>query len=146
MRPLALASLLLAACSKDLPPSPDLAVNQQLIWETVKAYHNAGDKGDVGKMKEVLAPEVSLIKSHEEVVKGIDEVEKVLTDRVKSYEGQVRKTILGGEFISVTGDTGLATYIASVGTHRGVFTVTLRRSGGKWLIAHVHDSWMGGPK
>ena len=135
-------ALLLAACSKDTAPPPDIAVSKNQIWEAIKAYHDAGDKGDVDTMKSLLAPEISLVTGHDEVVRGYDAVVRTLTDRVKTYEGQSRSTITGKEVISITGDTALVTYVASVGTQRGVITAYCRRTqGNKWMIAHIHDTW-----
>lgn len=133
--------ILAASCSKEAPP-PELAATKQMIWEVLKAYHDAGDKADVASMKKLLAPEVSLVVAHDDVVRGYDAVVKTLTDRVKTYEGTPRSTITGKEVISVTGDVALVTYIASVETHRGLITAVLRRTkDGAWQIAHLHDTW-----
>lgn len=137
----AAALLLLSACSKEGPIPLDLAQSKQMIWETIKSYHDAADKGDVATIKTLLAPEVSLVVSHDDVVRG-DQVVRTIQDRVKSYEGTSRSTITGKEVISVTGDIAYVTYVASVGTQRGVITAVCRRTkDNKWLIAHVHDTW-----
>ena len=136
-----LVFLLTASCSGEAPPPPDLAANKQAIWDALKSYHDASDKGDVDVMKTLLAPEVSLVKSHDEVVKGYDNVVRELTDRVKIYEGERRSTLLGKETISVTGESAFVSYVGNVGTQRAVITAVFRRSQGKWLIAHLHDTW-----
>lgn len=141
MRFLPLALVLAAGCSKEPPITPDLATNRHLIWETVKAYHEAGDKGDVGGMKECLAPEISMFKGQEDFIKGIDEVEKELIERVKRFEGQSRNTLLGREKIYPTGDTALVTYVANVGMLRAPITAVFRKADGRWKIAHLHESW-----
>jgi ketosteroid isomerase-like protein len=145
MKSLASAPLLLliAACSKEPPPmTPDVAVSKQLIWEAIKGYHAAGDKGDAGAIEGLLAPEVSLVVSHEEVVRGRDAVMRALRDRMKTYEGENRSTLTGKEVISITGDSALVTYVANVGTQRGLISAVCRRTReGAWLIAHLHDTW-----
>jgi ketosteroid isomerase-like protein len=133
--------VLAAGCSKEPPPSPDEPANKQMIWETIKAYHEAGDKGDVAKMVEVLSPQVSLVRGHEDVCRGVEEVEKELTARVDSFKKQSRSTLLGKEHITVMGDTALITYVASVGTQRGIVTAVCRKTGGKWRLVHIHDTW-----
>jgi ketosteroid isomerase-like protein len=132
---------LAAGCSKEPPPSPDEAAQKQMIWDMLKAYHEAGDKGDVAKMVEVLSPQVSLVRGHEDVCRGVEEVEKELAARVDSYKKQSRSTLLGKEHITVMGDTALVTYVASVGTQRGIVTAACRKTGGKWTLVHIHDSW-----
>lgn len=133
--------LLLAGCSREAPLPADDATNKQLIWDTIKAYHEAGDKGDVGAMKELLAPEVSMFKGQEDFIRGIEGVSAELTERVRSIEGQSRNTLLGREKITITGDTALATYVANVGTLRAPVTAVFRKSQGKWKIWHLHESW-----
>ena len=131
-----------AGCSKDSAIPLDIAQSKQMIWDSIKAYHEAGDKGDMPTIKTLLAPEVSLVVSHEDVIRGYDNVVRALQDRVKSYEGQNRSTITGKEVISITGDSALVTYVASVGTQRGIITAVCRRNkDNKWLIAHMHDTW-----
>jgi ketosteroid isomerase-like protein len=67
---------------------------------------------------------------------------KALKVRMKKDGSQSRSTITGKEVISITGDMALVTYVASVGTQRGIITVMCQRSkDGKWLIAHIHDTW-----
>ncbi len=142
MRSIPLLLLVLAAgCSKEPPPPPDEPANKQLIWEVLKAYHDAGDKGDVARMVELLSPKVSLVTGHEDAVRGVEEVEKELAKRVDSYKGQSRSTLLGKETITIMGDTALVVYVASVGTQRGIITAVLQRTGGKWYLVHIHDTW-----
>ena len=132
----------LAACSRESAIPLHDAQSKQMIWDAIKTYHEAGDKGDVATMKTLLAPEVSLVASHDDVIRGYDNVVRALTDRVKSYEGQSRSTITGKEVISITGDSALVTYVASVGTQRGIITAVCRRNkDSKWLISHLHDTW-----
>jgi ketosteroid isomerase-like protein len=138
----AAALLVLAACSKEPPPSPDVAASKALVWDLVKAYHEAGDKGDVDAMKPLLAPEVSLVLGHEDVARGFDAVIRALTDRMKTYEGQARSTLTGKELVTITGDSALVTYVANVGTQRGLVTAVCRRNReGRWLLQHLHDTW-----
>jgi ketosteroid isomerase-like protein len=112
-----------------------------MIRETIKSYHEAGDKGDVEKMCTYLAPEVSMFKGQEDFVRTLEECRKELIERVKKFEGQSRATLLGREAISITGDVAVTTYVASVGTLRAPITAVFRRSQGKWLIIHLHESW-----
>jgi ketosteroid isomerase-like protein len=140
MRFLTLA-LLLASCSKEDAP-PDVSASKHAIWETIKAYHDAGDKGNVADMAAFLAPEITLSDGLEDFIRGKDEAMKKITDRVKMYEGQRRATILGREVINITGDVAVVTYVASVGPSlRSGITAVLRRSQGKWLISHIHENW-----
>lgn len=136
----ALALLALAACGNDGPP-PDIQANKQAIWDVLKAYHTAGDKGDVDIMASHLAPEVAIFKGQEDFARPKEEAVRELTERVKTYQGQSRSTLLGREEIHITGDVGVATYVASVGTQRAGITAVLRRSQGKWMISHLHESW-----
>jgi ketosteroid isomerase-like protein len=140
----ALALLGLAACSGDTPP-PEIQVSKQAIWDVLKAYHKAGDNGDVDTMGSFLAPEATIFKGQEDFARPKDEAVKELTNRVKYYEGQARSTLLGREEISITGDVGVATYVASVGTQRAGITAVLRRTQGKWQISHIHESWPAPP-
>ncbi len=132
--------LVLGACSSDTPP-PDIQVSKQAIWDVLKAYHTAGDKADVDTMASFLAPEAAIFKGTEDFARPKDEAVKELTNRVKYYEGQKRDTLLGREQINITGDVGVATYVASVGTQRAGITAVLRRSNGRWQISHIHESW-----
>src|SRR5687768_11358277 len=120
----ALSLLALAACSGDTLP-PDILANKQAIWEVLKAYHAAGDKGDVDTMAAHLATEAAIFKGAEDFARPKEEAVKELTDRVKSFEGQTRNTLLGREQINITGDVGVATYVASVGTQRAGITAVL---------------------
>lgn len=135
----AVALLLGLGCSESLPP--DIMANKQAIWDVLKAYHAAGDNGDVDTMAAHLAPEAAIFKGAESFARPKDEAVKELTDRVKSFEGQKRNTLLGGEQINITGDVGVATYIASVGSQRAGITAVLRRTQNKWQISHLHESW-----
>lgn len=135
----AVALLLGLGCSESLPP--DIQANKQLIWDVLKAYHAAGDKGDVDTMASFLAPEATIFKGTEDFARPKEEAVKELTDRVKYYEGQKRDTLLGREQINITGDVGVATYVASVGTQRAGITAVLRRTQNKWQISHLHESW-----
>ena len=136
----AIALLALAACSDKGPP-PDIQANKQAIWDVLKAYHRAGDKADVDTMASYLAPEAAIFKGKEDFARPKEEAVRELTDRVKTFEGQARSTLLGQEEINITGDVGVATYIASVQTQRAGITAVLRRTQGKWLISHLHESW-----
>lgn len=112
-----------------------------MIREAIKVFHEASDKADMTAIKGLLAPDVSLVISHEEVVRGYEDVVKALANRIKSYDGP-RSTITGKETITIMGDTALVTYIANVGTQRGIVTaVYVRTKDNKWLIAHLHDTW-----
>lgn len=135
----------LAACGGSDVPPPELAQSQKMIWDTIKAYHDAGDKGDTDRMAYYLAPEVSMFKGQEDFARGREDCVKELVNRVKAYQGQARNTLLGREVISVTGDVAVTTYVASVGTQRAPITAVFRRQGDKWLIIHLHESWPGKP-
>ena len=134
-----------SACGGSNVPPPDIAQSRAMIWDTIKAYHDAGDKGDTDRMAAYLAPEVSMFKGQEDFSRGRDECVRELVNRVKAYEGQSRNTLLGREVISVTGDIAVTTYVASVGTQRAPITAVFRRQGDKWLIIHLHESWPGKP-
>jgi ketosteroid isomerase-like protein len=132
---------LLGACSKDGPIPLADAQSREMIRDAMKAYHEAGDKGDIAAIKTLLAPDVSLVISHEDVVRGIDDVVKALAKRIKEYDAP-RSTITGKEVITIKGDTALVTYIANVGTQRGIVTaVYTHTKDNKWLITHLHDTW-----
>jgi ketosteroid isomerase-like protein len=141
MRFLPIALLLAASCSREDSPPPDIGANKQKIWDVIKAYHEAGDKGDVETMATFLAPEMTLFKGQEDFVRTKEEAVKEITERVKYFQGQSRNTLLGREVINITGDIGVVTYVASVGTQRAAITAVLRRSQGKWLLSHLHESW-----
>ena len=87
----AVALLALAACGESLPP--DIGANKNAIWEVLKAYHRAGDKGDVDTMASYLAPEATIFKGKEDFARPKDEAVKELTDRVKYFEGQARSIL-----------------------------------------------------
>jgi ketosteroid isomerase-like protein len=135
--------ILPAACSPEPPPSPDLAVNKQMIWDVIKSYHEAADRCDPDTQLTFMTPDVSLIRRHDEIVRGSEAVGRVLRERAKSANGQEWNTVVGKEDIRVEGDLAYATYLASVGQQRGVITALFRRIKGKWLIAHFHDTWSG---
>ena len=138
-----LLPVLAAACGESNVPPPDIAQSREMIRETIKAYHEAGDKGDTDRMAALLAPEVSMFKGQEDFARGRDECVRELVNRVKQYEGQTRNTLLGREVISITGDIAVTTYVANVGTQRAPVTAVFRRQGDKWLIIHLHESWPG---
>ena len=75
--------LLLGACSKEGPIPLADAQSREMIRDAMKSYHEAGDKGDIATIKTLLAPDVSLVISHEDVVRGIDDVVKALAKRIK---------------------------------------------------------------
>jgi len=137
----AIALLLLGACSKDGPIPLAEAQSREMIRDTIKAFHEASDKGDMGTIKSLLDSDVSLVVSHEDVIRGYEGVTKALSDRIKSYDGP-RNTITGKEVIKINGDTALVTYIANVGTQRGIITAVYHRTkDNKWLLSHLHDTW-----
>jgi ketosteroid isomerase-like protein len=130
----------LAACGESAPPPGD-AQSREMIRETIKAYHEAGDDKNVDKMCKYLDPDVSMFKGQEDFVRGLEACRKELDVRVKEFAGQSRATLLGRESIAITGDVAVTTYVASVGTQRAPITAVFRRSQGKWLIIHLHESW-----
>jgi ketosteroid isomerase-like protein len=142
MRFLAAAALLfLGACSKEGPIPLAEAQSREMIRDAIKTFHEACDKGDLSAIKGLLDPEVSLVVSHEAVVSGYDMVLKKLNEQLKSFDGP-RNTITGKESIKIQGDTALVTYLANVGTQRGIVTVVYRRSkDNRWMILHLHDTW-----
>ncbi|MBV8880296.1 MAG: nuclear transport factor 2 family protein [Planctomycetaceae bacterium] len=133
--------LVLGACSKEGPIPLADAQSREMIREAIKNFHEAGDKGDMGAIKGLLDPDVTLVISHEEVVTGFEAVLKKLNERLKAFDGP-RNTITGKESIRIQGDTALVTYIANVGTQRGIITSVYRKTkDNKWLILHLHDTW-----
>src|SRR5436190_2592123 len=137
----AVALLALSACSKDGPIPLDVAQSREMIRETIKAYHEACDKNELGAIKGLLDPDVSFVVSHEEVVSGYDQVLKKLSERLKSFDGP-RNTITGKESIKIQGETALVTYIANVGTQRGIVTAVYRKTKeNKWVNLHLHETW-----
>ena len=137
----AVALLVLGACSKDGPIPLDVAQSREMIRETIKNFHEASDKGDLSAIKILLDPDVTLVVSHEEVVTGYELVLKKLNERLKSMDGP-RNTITGKDSIRIQGDTALVTYIANVGTQRGIVTAVYRKTKeNRWLILHLHDTW-----
>ena len=137
----AAALLFLGACSKEGPIPLADAQSREMIRDIIKSFHEACDKGDLSAIKGLVDPEVSLVVSHEEVVTGYEMVIKKLDQRLKSFESP-RNTITGKESIKMQGDIALVTYIANIGTQRGIVTAVYRRSkDNKWLILHLHDTW-----
>ena len=142
MRFLAAAALLaLGACSKEGPIPLAEAQSREMIRESIKAFHEACDKNDMSSIKGLLDPDVTLVIGPEEVVSGFENVLRKLNDRLKSFDGP-RNTITGKDMIRIQGDTAIVTYIANVGTQRGIVTTVYRRTkDNKWLILHLHDTW-----
>jgi len=142
------ASLLLVmgACSKEAPMPLDIAQNKQMIWDTIKAYHEASDKSDLDIIKSLTTPDVSIVMSPEDVVRGQESVLRALRDRFKNYKGQPN-TLMGRELIKPDGNTALVTYVASTTTQRGTITINCSRNkDNKWLISHIHETWSPPPK
>ena len=138
----AILLLALGACSKEAPIPLDIAQNKQMIWDTIKAYHDASDKDDLDLIKTLLTPDVSMVMTPDDVIRGQEAVLRALRDRFKAESGKSRSTITGKEMIKPDGNTALVTYVASVGTQRGIITVICSRNkDNKWLIAHLHDTW-----
>jgi ketosteroid isomerase-like protein len=138
---LAAALLALGACSKEGPIPLAEAQSREMIRDSIKAFHEACDKNDMSAIKALLDPDVSLVVGPEEVVSGFDNVLRKLNERLKSFDGP-RNTITGKEMIRIQGDTAVVTYIANVGTQRGIVTTVYRRTkDNKWLILHLHDTW-----
>jgi|SRR5436190_2143804 len=133
--------LLLGACSKEAPMPLDIAQNKQMIWEVIKAYHDASDKGDLDVIQTLLTPDASIVIGREDVIRGKDSVVRALRDQMKQWDGQSRSTITGKEVIKPDGNIALVTYVASVGMQRGIITaICSRNKDNKWLIAHIHDT------
>jgi len=142
MRFLAAAALLfLGACSKEGPIPLAEAQSREMIRDIIKSFHEACDKSDLSAIKGLVDPEVTLVVSHDEVVTGYEMVIKKLNERLKGFESP-RNTITGKESIKIQGDIALVTYIANIGTQRGIVTAVYRRSkDNRWLILHIHESW-----
>jgi len=146
MRFLAAALLFLGACSKEGPIPLAEAQNREMIRDSIKTFHEACDKNDLSAIKALVDPEVSLVISYEEVVSGYEMVLKKLNEQLKSFDGP-RNTITGRESIKIHGDTALVTYIANVGTQRGIVTSVYRRSkDNRWMILHLHETWSSSKK
>ena len=126
----------------------DLAQSKQMIWDVIKSFHEAMDTENTDLVSTLLAPEASMVVNNDDVVRGHDAVLRVVRDKIKAYDGQKRSTITGKEVIKPEGDFAFVTYVASVGTQRGIITAICRRNkDGKWLISHLHDTWsMPNPK
>jgi hypothetical protein len=82
-----------------------------------------------------------MFRGQEEFARGLDQCVEELNTRVAMFKGQSRKTLLGSVTIDPMGDMAVATYVAGVGTLRAPITAVFRRSQGKWLIKHLHESW-----
>src|SRR5258707_14087732 len=66
---------------------------------------------------------------------------KKLNERLKGFESP-RNTITGKESLRIQGDIALVTYIANIGTQRGMVTSVYRRAkDNKRLILHIHENW-----
>ena len=138
--------ILVGACSKEAPMPLDIAQNKQMIWDTIKAYHDASDKSDLDVIKGLLTPDVSMVMTPDDVIRGQESVLRALRDRFKSYKG-TPNTITGKELIKPDGNTALVTYVASTTTQRGTITVNCSRNkDNKWLICHIHETWSAPPK
>ena len=125
----------------------DIAQNKQMIWDTIKAYHDASDKSDLDLIKGLLTPDVSMVLTPDDVIRGQEAVLRALRDRFKTYDGRAQSTITGKEMIKPDGNTALVTYVASTNQLRGNLTVICSRNkDNKWLIAHVHETWSVPPK
>jgi len=141
MRFLPLALVLIASCGKDDAPPPDIGQTRTAIRELIEKYHSAGDAGDVETMKTLLTPDATMFRGAEEFARGIDQCVEELQTRVSMFKGQARRTFLASVTIEPIGDMAVATYVASVGTLHAPITAVFRRSQGKWLIKHLHESW-----
>src|SRR6516162_7922152 len=117
----AAALLFLGACSKDSPIPLADAQSREMIRDTIKAYHEASDHKDMSAIKTLLYQDVSLVIGPEEVVTGYEDVLRVLKKRLDDVKGSP-STITGKEVIKIQGDIALVTYIANVGTQRGIVT------------------------
>jgi ketosteroid isomerase-like protein len=133
--------LFLGACSKEAPMPLDIAQSKQMIWEVIKAYHDASDKDDLDVIQTLLTPDASIVLGREDVIRGRENVLRALRDQMKSWGGKPRSTITGKEVIKPDGNIALVTYVASVGTDRGIITaICSRNKDNKWQIAHMHDT------
>jgi len=142
----AILLILMGACSKEAPMPLDIAQNKQMIWDTIKAYHDAADKSDIDLIKPLLTPDVSIVMSPDDAIRGQEMVLRALRDRFKSYKG-TPSTITGKELIKPDGNTALVTYVASTTQQRGILTVICSRNkDNKWQIAHIHETWSPPPK
>lgn len=142
MRTFAAAALLfLGACSKEGPIPLADAQSREMIRETIKTFHEAHDKSDLTTIKGLLAPDVSLVLGHEDVIRGYEDTIKALNNQIKSLDSG-RSTITGKELITIKGDTALVTYIASTTTQRGIISAVYSRTkDNKWMISHLHETW-----
>ena len=127
---------------------PDVAQSKMMVWETIKAYHEAFDNGKSSVIGSLLSPDVSMVINFDDVIRGRDPVVQAIEARIDAYGKEKRSTIIGKEQIKPEGDTAWVTYVGSVGTQRGVITAICKRNkDGKWLISHIHDTWSPpGPK
>lgn len=143
VRTIAAAALLfLGACSKEGPIPLADAQSREMIREAIKTFHEAHDKADMATIKGLLAPDVSLVLSPEDVIRGYDDTLKALNKQINAVDSP-RSTITGKEMISIKGETALVTYIASLNTtQRGVITaIYTRNKDNKWVISHLHETW-----
>jgi len=119
----------------------DIAQNKQMIWEVIKSYHDASDKGDLDVIQTLLTPDASIVMGTEDVIRGKDAVLRALRDQMKTWDGKGRSTITGKEVIKPDGNIALVTYVASVGNQRVIITaICSRNKDNKWLISHIHDT------
>ena len=138
--------ILLGACSKDAPMPLDIAQNKQMIWDVIKAYHEASDKKDLDTIKALLTPDVSMVMASDDVIRGQEMVLRAMRDRFGNYKG-AQSTITGKELIKPDGNTALVTYVARSNQQGGVITVNCyRNKDNKWLISHIHETWSPPPK
>jgi ketosteroid isomerase-like protein len=141
MRFLPMALILVVSCGRDDAPPADIGQTKTMIRELIEKYHNAGDACDVDTMKSLLTPDATMFRGAEEFARGIDQCTEELITRVATYKGQSRRTFLASVTIEPIGDMAVATYVASVGTLHAPITAVFRRTQGKWLIKHLHESW-----
>src|SRR5215831_9387922 len=99
--------ILLGACSKEAPMPLDIAQNKQMIWEVIKAYHDACDKDDLDIIQSLLSPDASIVMGNDDVVRGKENVVRAVRSQLKSWDGKPRSTITGKEVIKPDGNTAL---------------------------------------
>ena len=137
----AAALLFLGACSKEGPIPLAEAQSREMIRDTIKSFHEACDKSDLSAIKAVVDPDLTLVISHDEVVSGYENVFRKLKLQLETFDNP-RQTITGKESIKIQGDTALVTYIANVGTQRGIVSSVYRRTkDNRWVILHLHETW-----
>lgn len=142
--PLALA--LVAGCGTEEPK--DISVAKQQIWDTVKKYYDALNKADIDAMAALYTDDSSL-KRTDDIVHGKDAVVEafkaaIADNKRRGLEGK-RQILVGNENINVTRDVAVVTFVANVNdpgeTLKALVTMIFRRQDGKWLIAHLHETW-----